>query len=303
MYQYSSFMDPYQRIANELRRRIESGQLKPGAKVPSTRALAMKWKVAPVTAAHALKTLAHEGLIEARPRSGNVVTGSAKELSRARIVGAAIRIADEQGLSALSIRAVAAAVNAPAMSLYRHVGNKEQLLALMTDEVLGERPSEPKLKGWRAMLEWGARLEWKAMKKHPWLARVVHISRPSAMPNAAWMANWVMRALDGTTLKETEKLQLHVTLHAFVQGVAVNVEAEAQAVGDTGMSEDDHMSVEQAKFEKLAASGRFPHFAKMLRGIPNEFQLSFDDVFERGLKAMLDGFSPGLAADLQTRAE
>ena len=63
MYQYSSFMDPYQRIANELRRRIESGQLKPGAKVPSTRALATKWKVAPVTAAHALKTLAHEGLI------------------------------------------------------------------------------------------------------------------------------------------------------------------------------------------------------------------------------------------------
>lgn len=294
MYQYSSFMDPYQRIANELRRRIENGQLKAGAKVPSTRALAKKWKVAAVTAAHALKTLAQEGLIEARPRSGNVVAGASRELSRARIVTAAIRIADEQGLSALSIRAVAAAVNAPAMSLYRHVGNKEQLLALMTDEVLGERPKEPKLDGWRARLEWGARLEWKAMKKHPWLARVVHISRPSAMPNAAWMANWVMQALDGTKLKEAEKLQLHVTLHAFVQGVAVNVEAEAQAVGDTGITEDDHMSSEQAKFDKLAASGRFPYFAKMLRGIPSDFQLSFDDVFELGLNALMDGFEARL---------
>ncbi|MGV3622938.1 MAG: TetR/AcrR family transcriptional regulator C-terminal domain-containing protein [Archangium sp.] len=303
MYQYSSFMDPYQRIANELRRRIESGQLKPGAKVPSTRALAKKWKVAPVTAAHALKALAHDGLIEARPRSGNVVVGAAQELSRARIVNAAVRIADEQGLNALSIRAVAAAVNAPAMSLYRHVGNKDQLLALMTDEVLGERPKEPKLKTWREMLEWGARIEWKAMKKHPWLARVVHISRPSAMPNAAWMANWVMQALDGTSLSEPQKLQVHVTLHAFVQGVAVNVEAEAQAIGDTGMTEDDHMNSEQVKFEKLAASGKFPHFAKMLRGIPNEFQLSFDDVFELGLKSLLDGFSPRLAAKLQTRAK
>jgi len=288
----------YLRIAAELKQRIDSGRLRPGARVPSTRALARRWKVATATAAHALQALTQQGLIRAVPGSGTVVLGPGTPpgagLTRQRIVAAAIEIADEEGLPALSIRGLAARLRAPAMSLYRHVHSKEQLVSLMAEVALDEDLAdlvEPPPAGWRAQLELGARLEWRALRKHPWLARVLHISRPSPAPNALAMANWVMRALDRSALNATEKLQLHVVLHGFIQGLAVNVEAEAQAVGETGVSDEEHMLRSEAKFAELAASGAIPYFAKMMREIPKDFMLDFDALFELGLAAMLDGFS------------
>jgi DNA-binding transcriptional regulator YhcF (GntR family) len=294
---------PYARIADDLRRRVEAGQLVPGERVPSTRTLARTWKVANATAAHALQALVQEGILEARPRSGTVVAGararagrataSEHELTRARVIAAALDIADQEGLSALSIRGLAAKLGAPTMSLYRHVRSKEELLMLMTDTALGEEKlPEPPPKGWRAQLEVGARLEWKILRRHPWLARVVHISRPTPMPNALTFANWVMRALHSTALDAAGKLQLHVLLHGFIQGLAVNVEAEAQAVGETGLSEQDYMRQQEERFGALAATGRFPYFALMMKELPQEFDIDFDDLFERGLRALLDGFTP-----------
>src|SRR5581483_5024269 len=119
---------------------------------------------------------------------GTVVAGpSARrgaELARNTVVAAGIEIADAEGLAALSIRGVAARLNVPPMSLYRHVRNKDALLAWMAEAALGERRgelNEPPPPGWRAQLELGARVEWRALRSHPWLARVLHISRPTAM--------------------------------------------------------------------------------------------------------------------------
>jgi DNA-binding transcriptional regulator YhcF (GntR family) len=294
-------MTPYLRIAADLRRRIESGELVPGSRVPSTRELATRWKVATATAAHALQVLTNEGLVHAKPRSGTVVSGARPktsapghgELSRERVTAAALEIADAEGLAALSIRTLAARLESSAMSLYRHVRNKHELITLMTDAALGEEPL-PAIPphGWRAQLELGARHEWRIFKRHPWLARVVHISRPSPMPNALALADWVMRALDGSALRAPAKLQVHVVLHSFIQGLAVNLEAEAQAIGDTGMTEEDHMRLNEAKFAALAASGQFPYFAKMMHGISASFELDIDALFELGLARMLDGFAP-----------
>jgi hypothetical protein len=112
------------------------------------------------------------------------------------------------------------------------------------------------------------------------------------MPNALALADWVMRALDGSALGATDKLQVHVLLHGFIQGLAVNLEAEAQAIGDTGISEEEHMRLNEARFTALARSGRFPYFAKMMEGIPASFELDMDALFELGLARLLDGFAP-----------
>ena len=297
---------PYLQIAEALRRRIERGELPAGSKVPSTRELSRQWKVANATAAHALKWLAEEGLVRPLPRSGNVVCGPlesdrsmratvprAPELTRDRILRAAMKLADREGLQALSIRSLAAQLETPAMSLYRHVRSKEELIALMTDAALGEEPLPAKPpNGWRAQLEVAARAEWRVFRRHPWLARVVHIIRPSAMPNALSFADWVLRALDRSGLSAAAKLQIHVVLHGFVQGLAVNLEAEAQAIGETGISEDDHMRRNDAAFRALAASGQFPYFAKLITGAVEAVELDFNRLFELGLSALLDGFTP-----------
>ncbi|MGI3783574.1 MAG: GntR family transcriptional regulator, partial [Janthinobacterium lividum] len=113
----------YQQIVTLIRDRIASGELAPGARVPSTRQIVAEHGVAMATASKVLTTLSQEGLVHARPGFGTVVASQTvpRELTRAEIVRAAIEIADAEGFQALSMRRVAAALGAGAMSLYRHI--------------------------------------------------------------------------------------------------------------------------------------------------------------------------------------
>jgi DNA-binding transcriptional regulator YhcF (GntR family) len=295
---------PYVRIADALRLRIASGELAPGERLPSTRALAREWNVATATAAHALKTLAHEGVVRSAPRVGTIVVRPrarssrephagerTSELTGARIVAAAIAIADAEGLAAVSLRAVASKLGSPVMSLYRHVKSKDELLALMTDAALGEDPLPATAPpGWRARVEIAARVQWRVLRKHPWLGRVMSLSRPSPLPNAIAHAEWLLAALDGHGLDAAQRMHIHVIVHGFIQGIAVNLETEAEAVGETGMSEDDWMQTQLPAFEALASSGRYPAFAAVLGELDGGFDLDFETLFELGLGALLDGF-------------
>lgn len=292
-------------IAEDLRARIRAGTLAPGARLPSTRDLAHTYDVALATAAHALKTLANEGLVRPLPRVGNIVIGQRPErpppkdpgeLTRERIVGAALRLADDEGLAAFSIRGVAASLGTSPMSLYRHVHGKDELVALMADTAMGELsyPSPPP-EGWRARLEIAARLEWEGFKRHPWLARVIHITRPQPLPNGLRLADWVFGALEGQGLDPATGLYVHVMLHSFIQGLAVNVDAENEAASESGLSEEEWMESREAEFLALARSGRFPHFAKALLSLSDGFELKLDTLFELGLQAMLDGLATLIA--------
>jgi AcrR family transcriptional regulator len=296
---------PYLSIVKELRRRVTTGDLRAGDPIPSTRALARKWKVALATATKALAVLSQEGLVEAVPRVGTVVAqprprtngGVAgepreQELSRDRIVAAAIALADAQGLDALSIRGVAGKLGVPAMSLYRHVPGKEALLDAMTDAVLGEE-ALPRVRpeGWRAQLELGARLEWQLHRRHPWVARLLTVTRPRPLPNAIHHAEWMLGALEGLGLDATTMMQIHITVHGFVSGVAANLEAEAQAEAESGLNEDEWMQTQEARFQALASSGAYPAFARTLGSFVDGFDFHLDTLFEFGLRALLDGFA------------
>jgi DNA-binding GntR family transcriptional regulator len=122
---------PYLRIAAELRRRITDGELGPGDRVPSTRQIAKDWGVALATATKVLNVLHQEGLVEAEPRVGTVVarppsspprkvrSSGEPELTRERILRAAIEIADAEGIDALSMRGVAARLGVVAAKFAR----------------------------------------------------------------------------------------------------------------------------------------------------------------------------------------
>src|SRR5690349_17715214 len=137
---------PFRRIMIDIERRIASGELAPGDRVPSTRAIAQTWGVALATASHALSALTQIGVLESRPRVGTVVARTRQAaprprepgLSRAAIIEAAVAIADAEGLAAVSLRGVAAKLGAPVMSLYRHIPSKHELEQAMVEAVLGE---------------------------------------------------------------------------------------------------------------------------------------------------------------------
>src|SRR5260370_42469779 len=69
--------------------------------------------------------------------------GPKPALSLPRIVDAAVRIADTEGLNAVSMGRVAAELGSAPMSLYRHVSAKDELLRLMVDAAWGDSPGPP----------------------------------------------------------------------------------------------------------------------------------------------------------------
>lgn len=275
------------RIAEEIRRRITSGELKAGDRVPSARQITQAWGVAIATATKALAMLRAEGLVRAVPGIGTVVD---QGLSKERIVAAALAIADSEGLAAVSMRRVAHELGVATMSLYRYVPGKDDLVMLIADAAFAEDklPATPPY-GWRARLEVVARLQWKIYHKHSWMAGAMSITRPQLVPNGMAHTEWTLQAIDGLGLSPEMSLVVAVTVIGYVRGVAVSLEMETQAEQDTGLSNDAYMAAQEAQFRAVFAGGAFPTLARM--SVQPEIDLRLDTLFEFGLARLLDGLA------------
>ncbi|GIH46391.1 transcriptional regulator, TetR family [Microbispora rosea] len=224
----------------------------------------------------------------ARRRPG---PGTERELTRERVVRAAIEIADAEGLTALSMRGVAARLGVAAMSPYRYVGGKDDLILLMADAAFGELgyPADPPA-GWRERLEIAGRTLWATFRRHPWLAQLSPLGRPLPLPGLTAHADWALAALDGLGLDPATVLDVHILLYSHVQGLAINLEREAQIAAATGLSEDQWMDVQGPALSAIAGSGRYPAFAKVIGDLGEDgYDFRLDDLFELGMRLLLDG--------------
>ncbi|MFJ3906405.1 GntR family transcriptional regulator [Streptomyces sp. NPDC090025] len=291
---------PYARIAAELRGRIESGELRPGDRVPSTRAITQRWGVAMATASKVLAALGQEGLVRAVPGVGTVVaarpaTGRARRPAteddtarRERIVSAAMAIADTEGLAALTMRRLAAELEVSAMSLYRHVSSREQLVVLMADAAFGEQPlPERPPPHWRERLELSAALQWELYRTHPWLAAAMNLNRPLLIPNGIRHIDWALAALDGHGLDADTRMHAAVTLFSYVRGHAVDLETETGAAHTSGLSGQQWMQAQETRLSTLVDNGAFPAFA----ATRTDADLSPESLLHYGLAALLDGLT------------
>jgi AcrR family transcriptional regulator len=297
---------PYQRIAAELRRQIETGELPPGARVPSTRAIVDRWEVAMATATKVLTELRHQGLVRAVPGVGTIVEGDRRAAARPapstrrqsapeggltsdRIVAAGISIADAEGLGAVSMRRVASEVGVATMSLYRHVDDKDGLLLQMMDTIFGtwRLPPDPPA-GWRPRVELVARTMWDTFRQHPWLASAMSITRPQAVAGGLPVSEFLLAALEGLGLDHGTTFTAYITLINYVRGTAVNLEQEAAAQADTGVDNDDWLDAQEPKMRDVVDPRAFPTFT---RYASREYDFNLDHLFEFGLGRMLDGLA------------
>lgn len=92
-----------------------------------------------------------------------------EKLGAAEIVRGAVALADEAGLEAVSMRALAARLGVEAMSLYHHVAGKDALIDAMVDEVTGEIAVPRRTKDWRAEMRRRARSALAVLERHPWV--------------------------------------------------------------------------------------------------------------------------------------
>ena len=284
---------PYRRIVADVRRRIAAGELRPGDRVPSARAITKQGGVAIATATKAHAALREEGLTVARPGVGTVVAGPAPrrdhELTRERVVAAAIAVADRDGLADLSMRRLATELGVATMSLYRHVPSRDDLTLAMIDAALGDVGLPARHPGgWRSSLELCARLEWAVFQRHPWLGPSMSLTRPQLAPNAMRLSEWVMAAFDDTALALSERMYVQVLLFSFVRGLASALEPENEALRESGLTADQWMEQQEAVLVPMMDAHAMTHFKQLTR---EPFDLDLGRLFEFGLARLLDGIA------------
>ncbi|MGH3094801.1 MAG: TetR/AcrR family transcriptional regulator C-terminal domain-containing protein [Streptosporangiales bacterium] len=263
--------------------------------------LAQQWGVAMATATKALTVLRNDGVVLARPRSGTVVapdtvrqraSPGGVEPTHARIVDAAMRIADVDGLAAVSMRMVAARLGVATMTIYRHVRDKEDLLVQMSEAAYGEQPpAEEQPVGWRSRVELASRRLWEIHKRHPWLTQITPLTRPLPLHNQLAYSEMVLSALAECGVDPVAAFDLDVLLYSHVIGTAAHLEGEARAAAATGVSDEQWITGQMPALEALVATGRFPSFAATLTEMDRRggYDLDLDRLFELGLRLLLDG--------------
>jgi len=102
-------------------------------------------------------------------------------LSRERVLGAAVALADDGGVDALSMRKLAQELGVVPMALYKHVSNKDELLDGMVDVVVGEIDPPPSGTDWKTAIRHRVLSARSALLRHPWASRVIE-SRTNPTP-------------------------------------------------------------------------------------------------------------------------
>jgi AcrR family transcriptional regulator len=94
-------------------------------------------------------------------------------LTRDRVIEAALQLADESGIDALSMRKLGAALGVEAMSLYNHVANKRDLLSGLVTRVASEMEPPDADGDWAAAVRASAVSAHAALRRHPWAASLM----------------------------------------------------------------------------------------------------------------------------------
>ncbi|MEU4395326.1 TetR/AcrR family transcriptional regulator [Kribbella sp. NPDC023855] len=213
-------------------------------------------------------------------------------MSREGVVGAAVGIADREGLAGLSMRRVAGELGVSTMALYRYVGGKEALVLQMVDAAIGEFPlPAQRPASWRAGIETAARQQWAAYRAHLWLASAVTLGRPQMLPNLLPHTDAVLRAVAGFGVDPATSMYAAITVFGYVRGVALNLEPEAQAEQDTGMTADEWAKGQADRLAAMVAEQDLAGFRALLGPEEFDFDYELDQLFEFGLGIVLDGLA------------
>ncbi|WP_037820600.1 TetR/AcrR family transcriptional regulator [Streptomyces sp. NRRL B-3229] len=210
-------------------------------------------------------------------------------LDRERIVAAAVALADEGGLEAVSLRKVAARLNAGPMRLYGFIATKEELFDLMMDEVQAEILPEERPGDWREALSGLAHRTRRAALRHEWLADLLG-GRPSPGPNGLAVTESTLAALDGLADIDTVMRAVE-TVGSYFTGAIRREIANLRAERATGLSKREWQRASGPHLTKMLATGRFPALSK---AVYDGTHVDAETSFTTGLEWVLDAVAAKL---------
>jgi AcrR family transcriptional regulator len=208
------------------------------------------------------------------------------------IVSAAIELADEAGLGALSMRALADRLGVGTMSLYTHVPGKAELIDVMLDTVLAETVTSNPLPdtGWRARLEQVARENAALYHRHPWMLEIITF-RPPMGPGVIAKYDRELCALEGIGLCDVEMDSVLALVLGYVLSSARQALEATLVEQRTGLTDDEWWAAQAPRLEQVLDPDRFPTASRVGTAASKAYEGLWDPdhAFEFGLQRVLDG--------------
>ena len=202
-------------------------------------------------------------------------------LTRERVVRAAVTLADEVGIDALSMRRLGEALGVEAMSLYNHVANKSQLLDGMVDLVFSEidTPTEAD-RDWRSAMRRRAISAREVLSRHPW---AIGLMESRTTPGSATLRHHdaVIGSLRRGGFSVAMAAHAFSVLDSYIYGFALQ---EANLPFDTGEA-----TAELAQAILAQAADEYPHLTELT--VEHVLQPGYDYGHEYafGLELILTG--------------
>jgi AcrR family transcriptional regulator len=196
------------------------------------------------------------------------------------VLRAALVLADEGGLESLTMHAIGRRLGVQAMSLYRHVENKEDLLDGLIDLVVSEVEVPMSSDNWKAAMRQRAISARRAFARHPWAIGLVESQR---RPSAVTLRHheWVLGVLLEAGFSVTTAAYAYNLLDSYVYGFTL------QEGSLTYASPEEQAEFGRATLQQLPPD-EYPHLAR----VASEFieaGTEYGAGFEFGLDLILDG--------------
>jgi AcrR family transcriptional regulator len=211
-----------------------------------------------------------------------------RSLSREAIVAAALRVIDEEGVDAVTMRRIGQELGTGGASLYAHIDGKDELLELVYDEVCGEIPTiEADPKHWQEQLKEYLRQWHRILLSHRDLARV-GLGRVPTGPNSLVGMECTLSIMRAGKLDDAvigygaDLLAAYVMGSAYEGSIWMSGKAATQEV-----SEDYHRELE-TYFSNLPAD-RFPTLISLIPALLGDPEEDSEARFEFGLDVLLRG--------------
>lgn len=219
------------------------------------------------------------------------------KLSRDDMVAAAVRLADTEGLDALSMRRLAQELGTGTMSLYYYVQTKDELLSLVVNEVMSEIaiPADQKMpEHWREAVELIATRTRNALDNHRWILDIK--SDPSMGPSAVLHFEQSLQATKSMNVSLSKRFDYMAMIDEYVFGFCW--QNRSNDIDSMHIGEDD-----REYFNELLNAEQFPEITALLNEYGMEGFMSQivaamtdDERFERNLSILLDG----IQAEIET---
>jgi AcrR family transcriptional regulator len=201
-------------------------------------------------------------------------------LNREKVLRAAIRLADEKGLDALSMRTLAARLGVEAMSLYNHVTNKEDILGGITDLVFAEIDVPEPTADWKSAMHRRAISAHDVLLRHPWAAGLFE-SRRTPSPVQLRYADTILGILIAGGFPLAVAYRAFLTLDSYIYGFTLQeVNWPGEPIGQVAQ-----------RLRPAIAPSEYPHVSAVMELVsldpsPPTAVRQADFVF--GLELMLD---------------